>query len=137
MGDGDGPWGTITVQIRDGSLIQYLHTSASHVKVGDIVAPDTKLGVTGQTGAGIIHLHIQAKDKYGNAISPDLAFQAGQRTLESKEKLEKPDADQIDFGPDLALPFLIVNNDDQVGPILEPLRPFRVAFFVRFSESRS
>jgi hypothetical protein len=29
---GDGPWGTITVQIRDGSLIQYLHTSAAHVK---------------------------------------------------------------------------------------------------------
>jgi hypothetical protein len=31
---GDGPWGTITVQIYDGSLIQYLHTSASHVKSG-------------------------------------------------------------------------------------------------------
>lgn len=79
---GDGPWGTITVQIWDGSLIQYLHTSTSHVKKDDIVAPDTKLGVTGRKGAAVIHLHIQAKDKYGNAISPDLAFRAGQRKLE-------------------------------------------------------
>ncbi len=97
---GDGPWGTITVQIRDGSLIQYLHTSASHVKVGDIVAPDTKLGVTGRTGAGVIHLHVQAKDKNGNAISPDLAFRAGQQKLESNSKPDKPDADQLDFDPD-------------------------------------
>ena len=97
---GDGPWGTITVQVRDGSLIQYLHTSASHVKVGDIVAPNTKLGVTGRTGAGVIHLHIQARDKYGNAISPDLAFRAGQKKLETKEKPEKPDANDIDFDPD-------------------------------------
>jgi murein DD-endopeptidase MepM/ murein hydrolase activator NlpD len=101
---GDGPWGTITVQIRDGGLIQYLHTSASHVKVGDLVAPDTKLGVTGRTGAGVIHLHIQAKDKYGNVISPDLAFRAGQRKPESKQKPEKPDPDQIDFDPDAYSP---------------------------------
>jgi hypothetical protein len=37
---GDEPWGTITVQIHDGSFIQYLHTSLSHVKIGDIVAPN-------------------------------------------------------------------------------------------------
>ena len=48
---GGGPWGTITVQLADGSIIQYLHTTASHVKVGDIVAPDTALGVTGRTGS--------------------------------------------------------------------------------------
>jgi murein DD-endopeptidase MepM/ murein hydrolase activator NlpD len=101
---GDGPWGTITVQIQDGSLIQYLHTLASHVKVHDIVAPDTKLGVTGRTGAGVIHLHIQAKDKYGNAISPDLAFRAGQRKLESNKKPEKPNADDLDFDPDTYTP---------------------------------
>ena len=101
---GDGPWGTITVQIQDGSLIQYLHTTLSHVKVGDIAAPDTKLGATGRTGASVIHLHIQAKDKYGNAISPDLAFRAGQRKLESKEKPDKPDADQIEFDPDAYSP---------------------------------
>ena len=101
---GDGPWGTITVQIRDGSLIQYLHTSASHLKIGDIVAPETKLGVTGRTGAGVIHLHVQAKDKNGNAISPDLAFRAGQRKLESNSKFDKPDADQLDFDPDAYSP---------------------------------
>ncbi len=67
------------MQIQDGSLIQYLHTSASHVKVGDIVAPDTKLGVTGRTGAGVIHLHIQARTRGNDPISPDLAFRAGQR----------------------------------------------------------
>lgn len=49
---GGGPWGTITVQLRAGSLLQYLHTSAALVKVGAVVAPDTKLGVTGRTGAG-------------------------------------------------------------------------------------
>jgi murein DD-endopeptidase MepM/ murein hydrolase activator NlpD len=97
---GDGDWGTITVQIRNGSLIQYLHTSASHVKVGDIVAPDTKLGVTGRTGAAVIHLHIQAKDPYGNAIMPDLAFRAGQQKLDSKEKSEKPSPSELDFDPD-------------------------------------
>ena len=41
---GGGDWGTISVQLRDGSVIQYLHTTASHVKVGDVVAPDTLLG---------------------------------------------------------------------------------------------
>ncbi len=117
---GDGPWGTITVQVRDGSLLQYLHTSASHVKVGDIVAPDTKLGVTGRTGAGVIHLHIQAKDKYGNAISPDLAFRAGQRKLESKEKLEKPDPDQIDFDPDAYSPVKPKITGKTVGPKPQP-----------------
>jgi murein DD-endopeptidase MepM/ murein hydrolase activator NlpD len=117
---GDGHWGTITVQIRDGSLIQYLHTSASHVKVGDIVAPDTKLGVTGKTGAGVIHLHIQAKDKYGNAISPDLAFRTGQRRLESKEKPEKPDANQLDFDPDLYSPVKPKITDKIVSAKAEP-----------------
>jgi murein DD-endopeptidase MepM/ murein hydrolase activator NlpD len=101
---GDGPWGTITVQIRDGTLIQYLHTSASLVKVGDVVAPDTRLGVTGRTGAAVIHLHVQAKDKYGHTVSPDLAFRAGQRRLESGEKPEKPDPNELDFDPDAYSP---------------------------------
>ena len=92
------------MQIANGSVIQYLHTSASRVKVGDIVAPDTKLGVTGRTGAGVIHLHVQAKTKYGDTISPDLAFRAGQRKLESKEKLEKPDKNDIEFDPDAYFP---------------------------------
>ena len=57
---GGGDWGTISVQLRDGSVIQYLHTTASHVKVGDVVAPDTLLGVTGRTGARDIHLRAYA-----------------------------------------------------------------------------
>src|SRR4051812_40313230 len=85
---GDGPWGTISVQLRDGSVLQYLHTSASHVKVGDVVAPDTRLGTTGRKGAGAIHLHVQARDKHNQAISPDLAFRLGQKTLATPIKAE-------------------------------------------------
>jgi len=117
---GDGPWGTITVQIRDGSFLQYLHTSASHVKVGDIVSPDTKLGVTGRTGAGVIHLHVQAKDKFGNTISPDLAFRAGQRKLESKAKREKPDASDIEFDPDAYSPVKPKITGRKVSSKVEP-----------------
>ncbi len=117
---GDGPWGTITVQLQGGSLLQYLHTSASHVKVGDIVAPDTKLGVIGKTGAGVVHLHIQAKDQFGNAILPDLAFRVGQRKLESKEKTDRPDADQIDFDPDAYSPVKAKISDRYVSATVEP-----------------
>jgi murein DD-endopeptidase MepM/ murein hydrolase activator NlpD len=95
---GDGPWGTISVQLADGSVLQYLHTSASHVKVGEVVAPDSRLGKTGNTGAGIIHLHVQAKDKNNNPISPDLAFKLGQKKLATPIK---PDEDAgVDFDPD-------------------------------------
>jgi murein DD-endopeptidase MepM/ murein hydrolase activator NlpD len=95
---GGGDWGTIAVQLRDGSVLQYLHTTASHVKVGDIVSPETPLGVTGRTGAGAIHLHVQAKDKYGNALSPDLAFRIGQKRLSSPVEPEE-DAG-ADFDPE-------------------------------------
>jgi murein DD-endopeptidase MepM/ murein hydrolase activator NlpD len=113
---GDGPWGTISVQIADGSLIQYLHTTFSHVKVGDIVAPDTLLGATGRTGTSVIHLHIQAKDKFGNPISPELAFRTGQQKLESKEKLEKPNPSDIEFDPDTYLPVKPRINGKTVSP---------------------
>jgi murein DD-endopeptidase MepM/ murein hydrolase activator NlpD len=114
---GDGPWGTITVQIWDGTLIQYLHATASRVKVGDIVTPDTKLGVTGRTGAGTIHLHIQAKDKFGNAISPDLAFRLGQRKLQSKEK---PDKMILDFDPDIHSPVKAKVVERKVSAVATP-----------------
>ena len=114
---GDGPWGTITVQIHDGTLIQYLHTAASHVKVGDIVAPDSKLGVTGRTGTGAIHLHIQAKNKNGDAISPDLAFMTGQKKLLSKEK---PDKDQFEFDPDAYSPVKSKVVDRRVSAVAKP-----------------
>ncbi len=94
---GGGDWGTIAVQLRDGSVIQYLHTTASHVKVGDVVAPGTLLGVTGRTGARDIHLHIQARDKHGQFISPDLAFKVGQQKPSTPIKPE-PDAG-ADFDP--------------------------------------
>ena len=77
---GGGDWGTISVQIRDGSVIQYLHTTASHVKVGDLVTPDTVLGVTGRTGARDIHLHIQAKTKFNDFILPDLHSGSGRKS---------------------------------------------------------
>jgi hypothetical protein len=70
-------------------VIQYLHTTASHVKVGDVVAPDTLLGVMGRTGA---------RDKHGEFISPDLAFKVGQRKPSTPIKPE-PDAG-ADFDPD-------------------------------------
>jgi hypothetical protein len=95
---GDGPWGTISVQLRDGSVLQYLHTSKSHVKVGDLIAPDTPLGVTGKTGAGVIHLHVQARNKHHNAMSPDLAFRLGQKKLATPIKPEE-DAG-ADFDPE-------------------------------------
>ncbi len=96
---GDGNWGTIAVEIADGTLIQYLHTSLSHVKVGDVVSPKTKLGATGRTGASVIHLHIQAKQN-GNAILPDLAFLAGQTPLQSKAK-SKTEPQECLFDPEL------------------------------------
>lgn len=95
---GGGDWGTISVQLRDGSVIQYLRTTASHVKVGDVVTPETLLGVTGRTGARDIHLHIQAKSKFGDFILPDLAFKVGQKKLSSPIKAE--DGVDADFEPD-------------------------------------
>ena len=86
------------MQLQDGSVIQYLHTTASHVKVGDVVSPDTLLGVTGRRGARDIHLHIQAKDASDNYISPDLAFHVGQRKLSSPIKPAEDAGD--DFDPD-------------------------------------
>jgi murein DD-endopeptidase MepM/ murein hydrolase activator NlpD len=95
---GGGDWGTISVQLRDGTVLQYLHTTSSHVKVGDVVAPDTLLGVTGRTGARDIHLHIQARDKHGEFISPDLAFKVGQKRPSTPIKQE--DDAGADFDPD-------------------------------------
>jgi hypothetical protein len=114
---GDGEWGTITVQIYDGTLIQYLHTLASHVKVGDVVGPDTLLGVTGRTGTGTIHLHIQAKDQNGNSISPDLAFRLGQSTLQSKLK---PDESLLDFDPEIYSPVKAKVVGRKVAATIQP-----------------
>jgi len=85
---GDGNVGLIAVRVWDGSVLEFLHTSASFVKVGDVVAPDTTLGLTGRKGAGTIHLHVQAKSSVRKPISPDLVFRIGQRRLQSTEKPE-------------------------------------------------
>jgi murein DD-endopeptidase MepM/ murein hydrolase activator NlpD len=114
---GDGPWGMISVQLRDGSVLQYLHTSASHVKVGDVVAPNTRLGTTGRKGAGAIHLHIQAKDKHTHAISPDLAFRLGQKTLATPIRPE--DDAGADFDPDQFLGI----EPEVVNGVVHPYRP--------------
>jgi hypothetical protein len=53
-------------------------------------------------------------------ISPDLAFRAGQRKLESKKKLEKPDPDPIDFDPDAYSPVKSKITGKTVRPKVEP-----------------
>ncbi len=91
--------GAIGVQLRDGSVLQYLHTTASHVKVGEAVSPNTVLGVTGRRGTSAIHLHVEAKDKHGSPVSPDMAFRIGQRKSALPTKIE--DGAGADFDPDL------------------------------------
>ena len=85
---GDGKYGMIAVQVADSSVLEFLHTSLSYVKVGDIVEPATALGLTGKKGAGGVHLHVQAKSKYRKPLSPDLVFRVGQRKLQTPVKPE-------------------------------------------------
>lgn len=114
---GDGPWGTISVQLADGSVLQYLHTSASYVKVGDLVAPETRLGKTGKAGAGVIHLHIQARSKNKDPISPDLAFRLGQK------KLATPLQPEDDAGADFDPGQFPVIEPEVVNGVVHPYRP--------------
>jgi murein DD-endopeptidase MepM/ murein hydrolase activator NlpD len=114
---GGGDWGTISVQLRDGSVIQYLHTTAARVKIGDVVAPDTLLGVTGRTGARDIHLHIQARNKHGEFISPDLAFKIGQKKPLTSIKPE--DGAGADFDPELSIGVQPNVRDKKVLPMID------------------
>jgi len=77
---GGGACNTVTVQLADGSVVQYLHASVGTVKVnkGDRVDPNTVLAETGRTGAADIHLHIQAR-KNDKPIHPDTALRIGRR----------------------------------------------------------
>lgn len=75
-----GPMGTITVELKDGTRIQYLHTSQQNVRVGQDVAPETILGKTGATGANAIHLHVQARDRNGTFIDPALVLRGAVST---------------------------------------------------------
>jgi hypothetical protein len=85
---GDGKFGLIAVRVWDGSVLEFLHTGLSRVRVGDVVGPDTVLGLTGRKGAGTVHLHVQAKSKYRKPLSPDLVFRVGQRKLQTPVKPE-------------------------------------------------
>lgn len=64
-------YNTINVRLRDGTVVQYLHASEVQVHTGDRVTPDTVLGLTGRTGVGAVHLHVQARDSQGRSINPD------------------------------------------------------------------
>lgn len=80
-----GSVGTVTVRLANGMTVQYLHTSERNVKIGDPVTPDTVLGKTGSTGAGAVHLHVQARDQKGNPINPEEAFHAGSERPKDKK----------------------------------------------------
>lgn len=97
--DPNSHWNTITLTLDNGNYIQFLHASEVFVTSGR-VEPGTVLGVTGGTGVGQktvqttkgkqgkktktiqvkdpnahpVHLHVQAKDRSGNYIDPDMAF---------------------------------------------------------------
>lgn len=60
----DSAYRTITVRpFHDAArYVQFLHSSYWSVKEGDIIAPWTPLGNTGNAGAEAIHLHIQVVD---------------------------------------------------------------------------
>jgi murein DD-endopeptidase MepM/ murein hydrolase activator NlpD len=66
--------GRIVVEVDERrNRVEYLHSSKSYVQVGDMVTPETRLGVTGDTGAGpgAIHLHVQARNAKSEALNPD------------------------------------------------------------------
>ncbi len=94
---GDGKVGMIAVEVWDGSVLEFLHTSASYKKVGDVVDPNTVLGMTGKKGATSIHLHVQAKNKDRKPISPDLVFRIGQGKLQTPAQ---PTEKWGDFDPE-------------------------------------
>ncbi len=56
----------IRVELPNGNVLQYNHTSKSYLAPGDKVTPETRLGKTGGVGAGgRIHLHLQAMHSQG------------------------------------------------------------------------
>jgi hypothetical protein len=83
IASGIGKENLIAIQVWDGSVLEFLHASKSLVKKNDIVAPDTRLGITGNKGAKDIHLHVQAKNSSQKPISPDLVYRIGQHKLQS------------------------------------------------------
>jgi hypothetical protein len=74
-----GTDGVILVQLPNGNIIHYLHTSEATVEPGQKVKPNTVLGKTGNVGTGAVHLHLQATDPKGKLIDVDKAFLAGRK----------------------------------------------------------
>ncbi len=106
---GTGEFGLIGVQIGNGNVLEFLHTSVTYVKMGDLVTPDTVLGLTGKKGADAIHLHVQAKDANRRPISPDLVFQSGQRLLGTPTG---PPVAWDEFDPDEGQAFEVISDEN-------------------------
>jgi murein DD-endopeptidase MepM/ murein hydrolase activator NlpD len=66
-----GEWGKY-VRIDSGiTSIFYCHLDDVRVAIGDSVMPDTIIGIEGNTGKTTgIHLHLQARNIYGNNFNP-------------------------------------------------------------------
>ena len=92
--------GFIAVQLADGNIIQYLHTSKAFVKPGQNVEPGNWLGVTGDVGTkpGNIHLHIQAVNSDGKVINVDRAFLEG-RNEKRDRTIKWVTPKWVDVGP--------------------------------------
>ncbi|WP_170323242.1 M23 family metallopeptidase [Bradyrhizobium sp. STM 3809] len=74
---GEGGYGTIAIQDKDGVSHQLLHTHSQHVRVGDAVMAGELVGTMGNMGVdrpgvegGDFHLHYQIKDRHGRTLNP-------------------------------------------------------------------
>src|SRR5262249_34232840 len=65
------PWNTIAVLLDTGDQLQFLHASEVYVADGASVAAGEPLGKTGNVGTSVIHLHVQAKNRWGAYVDPD------------------------------------------------------------------
>lgn len=72
-----GPWNTVDLILPNGNRLQFMHASDILVRNGQRVRPDDYIGYTGDAGPGVrgkIHLHVGARDRFGNQIDPRLAL---------------------------------------------------------------
>jgi hypothetical protein len=64
-------WNTVAVLLETGDQLQFLHAASLAVRSGEWVEAGTILGATGSAGASVIQLHVQAKNRKGEFVSPD------------------------------------------------------------------
>ncbi|MFC4469135.1 M23 family metallopeptidase [Streptomyces xiangluensis] len=74
-GGGDGPayGNAVVIQHGNGTYSQYAHLSRVQVKVGQIVATDQQIALSGNTGNSSgphLHFEIRTSPNYGSAIDP-------------------------------------------------------------------